>query len=222
MFIIGAEDPESGKTLLAEVLHCACFGKIPMPSKLALGEGLMERRNLSATIRDTGTDVIWFDEPRRSNTQTEIVSDTLNLIATAAAGMYRDRPVYQRQTIELDVLRTFILTGNNAVKLLGTKATEAQALLEELIFHGGKDAKTWEHLYDLVGTTADQNIALSKVMGLFNVASWRTKDHRQVHFKRLAAGRGGGVRYRLTTSGSAKLDKRGGNANVAAGRRRTT
>ena len=115
MFVIGAEDPASGKTLLAETLHCACFGTVPTPNKVAYGEGQQERRNLTAVIRDapTDTDVLWFDEIRKSNQTSEIVSDTLNAIATAAAGKYRDRPVYQREAIDLDVQRTFIITGNN-------------------------------------------------------------------------------------------------------------
>jgi len=115
MFPISAFDPGSGKTLLAETLVAACFGVIPTPKKMAYNEGEQERRNITAVLRDTTTDmdVVWFDEPRKSSQTTEIVSDTLNLIATAAAGQYVDRPIMQRMSLTLNVVLTWILTGNN-------------------------------------------------------------------------------------------------------------
>ena len=113
--IVDAEDPASGKTLLVETLHCAYLGFVPTLHKMAYNEGVQERRNITAMVRDadTDTDVFWLDEIRKSNQTSEIVSDTLNAIATAAAGKYKDRPVYQKEAIDLDVQRTFIITGNN-------------------------------------------------------------------------------------------------------------
>ena len=115
LFPVDAHDPGSGKTLLAETITAATFGVIPTPKKLAYNEGDQERRNITAMLRDTTTDidVVWFDEPRKSSQTTEIVSDTLNVIATAAAGQYEDRPVMQKLSISLNTVLTFILTGNN-------------------------------------------------------------------------------------------------------------
>lgn len=113
-FIITAQSPHSGKTLLTEMLHALVYaGPYLTPNKMAYKEGDQDRRNLTAMFRDVEGDVVWWDEPRLSSDSSELGSPTLNLILTTASGQYRDRPVYSKETVVLNVQKTLIISGNN-------------------------------------------------------------------------------------------------------------
>jgi hypothetical protein len=116
-FVVTALDPDSGKTLLVEVCWLLVHGgEPPVSNKMAYNEGEQERRNIGAVLRDTqDSPIVWFDEPRRSDRLAAFVSPTLNNALTSAAGEYRDRLVYSRETTLLRVTKTFILSGNNLV-----------------------------------------------------------------------------------------------------------